>query len=100
MLIDKIAPTNSRVLIAGPAGSGKEVAARLIHARSRRAGNAFVAVNCATMEPDRLEAELFGVESSEGPRKIGLFELAHNARSIWTKWPTCRWKRKARSCAC
>jgi len=48
-LIDKIAPTNSRVLIMGPAGSGKEVAARLIHARSRRAGNAFVAINCATM---------------------------------------------------
>src|SRR5690242_8721194 len=76
ILIDKIAPTNSRVLIAGPAGSGKEVAARLIHARSRRAGNAFVAINCATMEPDRLEAELFGVE--DGPRKSGLFELAHN----------------------
>src|SRR5579862_5552269 len=65
ILIDKIAPTNSRVLIAGPAGSGKEVAARLIHARSRRAGNAFVAINCATMEPDRLEAELFGVEGGE-----------------------------------
>ncbi|HEY2011124.1 MAG TPA: sigma-54 dependent transcriptional regulator, partial [Rhizomicrobium sp.] len=78
VLIDKIAPTNSRILIAGPAGSGKEVAARLIHARSRRAGNAFVAINCATMEPDRLEAELFGVESSDGPRKTGLFELAHN----------------------
>ncbi|OJT97350.1 MAG: sigma-54-dependent Fis family transcriptional regulator [Alphaproteobacteria bacterium 65-7] len=77
VLIDKIAPTNSRVLIAGPAGSGKEVAARLIHARSRRAGNAFVAVNCATMEPDRLEAELFGVEG-DGARKTGLFELAHN----------------------
>jgi two-component system nitrogen regulation response regulator NtrX len=79
VLIDKIAPTNSRVLISGPAGSGKEVAARLIHARSRRAGNAFVAINCATMEPDRLEAELFGVEASDGAaRKTGLFELAHN----------------------
>ena len=77
-LIDKIAPTNSRVLISGPAGSGKEVAARLIHARSRRAGNAFVAINCATMAPDRIEAELFGVEASDGPRKTGLFELAHN----------------------
>ena len=78
MLIDKIAPTNSRVLITGPAGSGKEVAARLIHANSRRAGNAFVAVNCATMEPDRIEIELFGTENGDGPRKTGLFELAHN----------------------
>ncbi len=78
MLIDKIAPTNSRVLITGPAGSGKEVAARLIHGNSRRAGNAFVAVNCATMEPDRIEVELFGTENGDGPRKTGLFELAHN----------------------
>ena len=77
-LIEKIAPTNSRVLISGPAGSGKEVAARLIHARSRRAANAFVAINCATMAPDRIEAELFGVEQPEGPHKTGLFELAHN----------------------
>jgi two-component system nitrogen regulation response regulator NtrX len=77
-LIDKIAPTNSRILIAGSAGSGKEVVARLIHAHSRRAGNAFVAINCATMAPDRIETELFGEESSDGPRKTGLFELAHN----------------------
>jgi len=76
--IEKIAPTNTRVLITGPAGSGKEVAARLIHARSRRAGNAFIAVNCATMDPVRLEAELFGIEGGEGVRKTGLFELAHN----------------------
>jgi two-component system nitrogen regulation response regulator NtrX len=77
-LVEKIAPTNSRVLITGPAGAGKEVAARLIHARSRRAGNAFVAINCATMAPDRIEIELFGEEASDGPRKVGLFELAHN----------------------
>jgi two-component system, NtrC family, nitrogen regulation response regulator NtrX len=76
--IDKIAPTNSRVFITGPAGSGKELVARLIHARSRRAGNAFVAINCATMDPSRIEAELFGVEATDGPRKTGLFELAHN----------------------
>ncbi|HTP76005.1 MAG TPA: sigma-54 dependent transcriptional regulator [Rhizomicrobium sp.] len=76
--IEKIAPTNSRVFITGPSGSGKEVAARLIHARSRRAGNAFVAINCATMDPERIEAELFGVEDADGLRKSGLFELAHN----------------------
>ncbi len=77
-LVDKIAPTGSRVLITGPSGSGKEVVARLIHARSRRAGNAFVAINCATMDPERIEAELFGEETANGTRKIGLFELAHN----------------------
>lgn len=76
--VEKIAPTNSRVFISGPPGSGKEVLARLIHAHSRRAGNAFVAINCATMEPDRIEAELFGTETTEGPRKTGLLELAHN----------------------
>jgi two-component system nitrogen regulation response regulator NtrX len=77
-LVDKIAPTNSRVLISGPSGSGKEVVARLIHARSRRAGSAFVAINCATMEPDRIESELFGIEAGEGQGKTGLLELAHN----------------------
>jgi two-component system nitrogen regulation response regulator NtrX len=77
-LIEKIAPTGSRVLITGPAGSGKEVVARLMHSRSRRAGNAFVAINCATMAPDRIETELFGEEAGDGPRKIGLFEVAHN----------------------
>ncbi len=66
----------SRILITGPSGSGKEVAARLIHALSRRAGNAFVAVNCAMMAPSRIETELFGVEN-EGGRKIGLLEIAH-----------------------
>jgi two-component system, NtrC family, nitrogen regulation response regulator NtrX len=77
-LIDKIAPTGSRVLITGPAGSGKEVVARLIHGRSRRAGHAFVAVNCATMAPEHIETELFGEETGDGLRKIGLFEVAHN----------------------
>jgi two-component system nitrogen regulation response regulator NtrX len=80
--IEKVAPTGSRVLITGPAGSGKEVAARMIHAHSRRADQPFVAINCAAMEPDRMEVELFGVESGradgEEGRKIGLFEQAHN----------------------
>src|SRR5689334_15642598 len=76
--VDKIAPTNSRVFVTGPAGAGKEVVARLIHANSRRSGNAFVAINCATMAPSRIETELFGAEAGEGPRKTGMFELAHN----------------------
>lgn len=77
--IDKVAPTGSRVLISGPPGSGKEVAARMLHARSRRADGPFVALNCATMRPDRLEMELFGSEHSVdgGTRKTGTFEQAH-----------------------
>ncbi|MBK3772686.1 sigma-54-dependent Fis family transcriptional regulator [Azospirillum sp. YIM DDC1] len=77
--IEKVAPTGSRVLVTGPAGSGKEVVARLIHTRSRRAGGPFVGLNCATMRPDRLEMELFGTEAGVdgGGRKIGTFEQAH-----------------------
>jgi two-component system nitrogen regulation response regulator NtrX len=77
-MVDKIAPAGSRVMITGPSGSGKEVVARLIHARSRRSGNAFVAINCANMSPTHIEAELFGVELADSPRKTGLLELAHN----------------------
>jgi len=79
--IERVAPTGSRVLIAGPAGVGKEVVARLLHARSRRATGPFVALNCATMRPDRLEIELFGTEAGgeepDQPRKVGTFEQAH-----------------------
>jgi two-component system nitrogen regulation response regulator NtrX len=75
-MVEKVAPTGSRILITGPAGSGKEVTARLIHSLSRRANNAFVAINCAMMAPARIESELFGIEG-EGGRKIGLLELAH-----------------------
>jgi two-component system nitrogen regulation response regulator NtrX len=77
--IDRVAPTGSRVLITGAPGSGKEVVGRLLHARSRRAAGPFVAVNCATMHPDRLELELFGCESANdgAPRKVGTFERAH-----------------------
>ena len=78
--IDKVAPTGSRVMITGPAGSGKEVVARIIHQRSRRADGPFVVLNCATLRPDRLELELFGSDSATdgGRRKTGVLELAHN----------------------
>ena len=76
--IEKVAPTGSRVLITGPSGTGKEVVARLLHASSRRDKNSFVAINAATMAPERMEAELFGTEeSAAGPRKVGVFEQAH-----------------------
>ena len=61
--VQRVAPTGSRVLIAGPAGSGKEVVARMVHANSRRADGPFVALNCATLAPVRFEEELFGIEA-------------------------------------
>ena len=79
--IERVAPANSRVLVSGPSGSGKEVVARMLHDRSNRANSPFVVMNCASMEPERMEIELFGAESSseddEGGRKIGYFEAAH-----------------------
>jgi two-component system nitrogen regulation response regulator NtrX len=76
--IDRVAQTNSRVLISGPAGSGKELIARLLHERSPRAIGAFVAINAASIAPDRMESEIFGEEGPDGrPKKIGVFEQAH-----------------------
>ncbi|HRP10245.1 MAG TPA: response regulator, partial [Terricaulis sp.] len=72
--IDRVAQTNSRVLITGPAGSGKELVARLLHERSARAGGPFVVINAASIAPDRMESEIFGEEGPDGrPRKIGVF---------------------------
>jgi two-component system nitrogen regulation response regulator NtrX len=80
LAIERVAPTGSRVLFSGPPGSGKEVAARLLHRRSKRVSGPFVVLNCATMHPDRLEIELFGQERNgegEGVMKIGFLEQAH-----------------------
>ncbi|MGV9007054.1 MAG: sigma-54-dependent transcriptional regulator [Brevundimonas sp.] len=77
--ITKVAPANSRVLISGPPGSGKELVARQIHEASARARAEFVAISAAGMTPERLDLELFGEEGVDGrPRKIGVFERAHN----------------------
>ncbi len=76
--IDRVAPTGSRVMITGPAGSGKEVVARMIHARSRRADGTFVALNCAILNPGRFEEELFGIEAAaDHSRRAGVLERAH-----------------------
>jgi two-component system nitrogen regulation response regulator NtrX len=74
--LKRVAPTGSRVLITGPAGVGKEIAARMIHGWSPRASAPFIVVSAAMMSPDRVEEELFGVES-EGVGRPGLLEQAH-----------------------
>lgn len=76
--IERVASTNSRVLISGPAGAGKEVVARVLHASSNRADGPFVAINAAGIAPERMESELFGEEFEGRPTKIGVFERAHN----------------------
>jgi len=77
--IEKIAPTNSRVMIVGPSGAGKELAARTVHSLSARARGPFVLINAAAITPELMEIELFGTEPSNGTqgRRIGALEEAH-----------------------
>jgi two-component system nitrogen regulation response regulator NtrX len=79
-LIERVAPTGSRVLVTGPSGVGKETVARLIHQGSKRVDGPFVVVNCSSLPSERLEIELFGTDGeSDGDtlRVSGAFELAH-----------------------
>lgn len=76
--LEKVGPTNSRVMIFGGSGSGKEVVARLMHQKSQRAEGPFVALNAAAITPENMEIELFGVEGGGGrTRKTGALERAH-----------------------
>ncbi|MCB1503239.1 MAG: sigma-54-dependent Fis family transcriptional regulator [Bauldia sp.] len=77
-LIERVAPTNSRVMISGPSGSGKESVARAIHRLSSRSSGPFVVINAAAITPDRMEEELFGTEPNNGAgRRVGALEEAH-----------------------
>lgn len=76
-IIERVAPSNSRIMIMGPSGSGKELAARAIHGLSGRKGGPFVTLNAATITPERMEIELFGTESNGSERKVGALEEAH-----------------------
>jgi two-component system nitrogen regulation response regulator NtrX len=77
--IDRAAKANSRIMIVGPSGGGKELVARTLHAHSARASGPFVVINAAAITPERMEVELFGVELSDGEsqRKAGALEEAH-----------------------
>src|SRR6187431_3149127 len=79
-VIEKVSPTNSRILIVGPSGAGKELTARTIHGLSGRADGPFVVINAAAITPERMESELFGIEASNGTtaRKVGALEEAHH----------------------
>ena len=76
--IDRAAKANSRILIVGPSGAGKELAARTLHNASSRTDGPFVVINAAAITPERMEIELFGVEpNGEHARKTGALEEAH-----------------------
>jgi two-component system nitrogen regulation response regulator NtrX len=77
--IERAAKTNSRILIVGPSGAGKELAARTLHMQSARENGPFVVINAAAMTPESMEIELFGIESGSGEqmRKVGALEEAH-----------------------
>lgn len=75
--LKRVAGTGSRVLISGPAGVGKEIAARMLHTWSGRAEAPFIIVAAARMTPDRVEEELFGIEDNNGLVRPGLLEQAH-----------------------
>lgn len=77
-VIERVGPANSRVLITGAPGSGKELTARCLHEASARASGPFVTLNSATIAPETMETELFGVEAPDkGGRKVGALEEAH-----------------------
>jgi two-component system nitrogen regulation response regulator NtrX len=77
--VKKIAPSNSRVMITGPMGSGKELSARMLHDQSQRNHGPFVILSAATMAPERMEEELFGVEDGAGgTQRVGALEEAHS----------------------
>ena len=77
--LERVAPTNARVMITGAPGSGKELAARTLHAMSTRAAGPFVVINAATMTPDTMDEELFGTEAVTGrSRRVGALEEAHS----------------------
>jgi two-component system, NtrC family, nitrogen regulation response regulator NtrX len=78
LVLKKVAPSNSRVLITGPMGAGKELVARTLHAMSARANGPFITLAAATMDADNMEENLFGVDNGgDKPPRIGALEEAH-----------------------
>ena len=77
-VIERVAPANSRIMVSGASGAGKELVVRTIHESSLRASGPFVVLNAATITPESMEEELFGTEGADGrSRKVGALEEAH-----------------------
>ena len=77
-VIERVAPANSRIMVSGASGAGKELVVRVIHETSQRANGPFVVLNAATITPESMEEELFGTEGGDGrSRKVGALEEAH-----------------------
>jgi two-component system nitrogen regulation response regulator NtrX len=96
-LIAKLASANSRVLIAGPPGAGKETVARMIHNASPRAKSEFLVIGAGGMTPERMDVELFG-EEGEGGRtaKVGVFEQAHGGTLYLDEVADMPWETQSR----
>ncbi len=99
--VERVGPTNSRILIIGPSGAGKELTARMIHAASGRAQGPFVVINAAAITPERLEYELFGVEpGDEREARRGALEEAHGGTLFLDEIADMPRETQNRCCAC
>ncbi len=100
--IDRAAKANSRIMIVGPSGGGKELAARTLHAMSSRAQGRLVVINAAAITPERMEVELFGVELIDGETGASRarWRRPTAARCLSTRSRTCRARPKTGFCGC
>ena len=103
-MTQRVAATDSTVLLLGESGTGKELFARAIHHLSPRADHSFVALNCAAIPEGLVENELFGHErgafTEQAREKSGNSNLRIAERSFWTRLENCRLQCKASFCAC
>jgi transcriptional regulator of aromatic amino acid metabolism len=101
-IVAEVADTDATILLRGETGVGKDHVARTIHAVSARREHPFVKVNCAAIPVELLESELFGHErgafTGAYRQRPGQFELADRARSISTRWRSCRSRYRPSSC--
>ena len=75
--LDRVSKANSRVLISGSSGSGKETSARYIHENSKQTAGSFIAINCSVSDQDELDRVLFGIENKDGLQEVGALEMAN-----------------------